>query len=503
MSLLGLDVGTSGAKCVAFDPAGRVLASAHQEYPLHHPRPGWVELDADEVWAAVEKVTGEVASRLDADPPRALGVSAQGEAGVLIDREGRTLFPSLVSCDVRTTEEKAEMEAALGRERLHEITGQLIHTIYTLVKLMWTAKHHPDVMDRAWKFLCFEDYVGYRLTGATAMDWSLCGRTMLFDVRERCWSDEILSASGIRRDILPDAVAPGTVIGRVTEAMAARLGLPAGMPVVAGAHDQPAAALGGGVVQAGAAVDGTGTVACITAALAEPVINDRMLESGLCCYSHAAKDLYCTIVYNYTGAALIKWYSDTLGEYARAEAASSGKDPYDVMMAEAASVEGPTGLLVLPHFTTTGTPYFDERAKGAVLGLSLATSRAEIVKALIEGVTFEMKLNLDLLDKAGVPVRELRPLGGGAKSPVWMQIKADIYDRPCVELDVTEAGCLAMAMLGGVAVGEYSGLDEAVKATVRRRRVFEPDPANAKGYAERFALYREVYPTFKDLAHRM
>ncbi|MHC5054101.1 MAG: FGGY-family carbohydrate kinase [Planctomycetota bacterium] len=503
MSLLGLDVGTSGSKCVAFDSSGRILASASREYPLRHPRPGWAELDADEVWAAVEQVIGEVTSGLGGDPPQALGVSAQGEAGVLIDEGGAKLLPSPVSCDVRTVEEKAEMEAALGRVRLHEITGQLIHTTYTLVKLMWTAKHHPKAMERTWKFLCFEDYVGYRLTGATAMDWSLCGRTMLFDVRERAWSEEILSASGVRGDILPDAVAPGAVIGTVTEAMAARLGLPAGMPVVAGAHDQPAAALGGGVVEAGAAVDGTGTVECITAALAEPVINERMLESNLCCYSHAATDLYCTIVYNYTGGVLLRWYRDTLGEYARAEAASSGRDPYDVMMVEAASVAGPTGLLVLPHFTTTGTPYFDERAKGAVLGLSLATSRAEIVKALIEGITFEMKLNLDLLDKAGVPVNELRPLGGGAKSPVWMQIKADIYDRPCVELDVTEAGCLAMAMLGGVAVGEYSGLDEAVEATVRRKRAFEPDPANARAYAERFELYREVYPALKDLAHRM
>jgi xylulokinase len=503
MSLLGLDVGTSGSKCVAFDPSGRIIASAYREYPLHQPRPGWAELDADEVWAAVEEVTREVTSKLQGDPPKSLGVSAQGEAGVLIDSDGNKLFPSPVSCDVRTVEEKALMEEALGRARLHEITGQLIHTIYTLVKLMWIGRHHPDVMERAWKFLCFEDYVGYRLTGATAMDWSLCGRTMLFDVRARDWSDEVLAASGVRRDLLPDPVAPGTVIGGVTKAMAERLGLPEGMPVVAGAHDQPAAALGGGVLEAGAAVDGTGTVACITAALAEPIINERMLESGLCCYSHAAKGLYCTIVYNYTGAVLLRWYRDTLGGYARAEAEANSCDPYDVLMREAESVAGPTSLLVLPHFTTTGTPYFDERTKGAVLGLTLATSRAEIVKALVEGITFEMKLNLDLLDKAGVPVNELRPLGGGAKSPVWMQIKADIYDRPCVELDVTEAGCLAMAMLGGVAVGEYSGLGEAVKATVRRKRVFEPDPANARAYAERFALYREVYPALKDLAHRM
>lgn len=250
-------------------------------------------------------------------------------------------------------------------------------------------------------------------------------------------------------------------------------------------------------------MNGTGTVECITAALAEPVINAKMLASGLCCYSHAAKDLYCTLVYNYTGGSLLKWYRDTLGDYAKREAGAAGGDPYDVMMAEAASVEGPSKLLVLPHFTTTGTPHFDEKARGAILGLTLSTSRAELVKALIEGVTYEMRLNLDLLNEAGVPVNELRPLGGGAKSPVWMQMKADIFNRPCAELNVSEAGCLAMAMLGGVAAGEYADLAEAVRATVKTKRVYEPDRANAAAYEERFALYREVYPTFKDLAHRM
>jgi xylulokinase len=331
----------------------------------------------------------------------------------------------------------------------------------------------------------------------------MCGRTMMFDVRRKQWSQEIVDAAGIDRALLPRPVPPGELVGRVAKDVAERLGLVPGMPVIAGAHDQPAAALGGGVIEAGRAVDGTGTVECITAALSDAVINAKMMRSGLCCYSHAAADLYCTLAYNYTGGSLLKWYRDTLGGYARAEAASSGRDPYDVMLAEAAAVEGPTGLLVLPHFTTTGTPWFDEKTKGAVLGLTLSTSRAEIVKALVEGVTYEMRLNLDLLNEAGVPVDELRPLGGGAKSPVWMQIKADIFNRPCVELDVAEAGCLAMAMLGGVHVGEYADLRQAVEATVKTKRTYEPDSATARAYEERFALYREVYPNFRDLAHRM
>jgi xylulokinase len=503
MSLLGLDIGTTGVKCVAFDPDGRVLASAYREYPLYYPNPGWAELDADEVWAKVEAVLGEVASELGGDPPKGLAVSSQGEAGVLIDRQGCTLARSIISFDTRTTAEKAHYESAVGFERAFEITGHHIHTIYTNVKLMWMRRNLEDAWRRAWKFLCFEDYAGYRLTGATAMDWSMCGRTMLFDVRRRDWSDEMLNAGGIPRELLPTPVAPGTEIGSVTDDAASRLGLPRGMPVVAGAHDQPAAALGAGITKAGVAVDGTGTVECITAALAEPVLNKVMFDSRLCCYNHAARDLYVTLGYNYTAGSLLRWYRDNLGAAESAEAASRGVDPYDVMMEEAASVEGPTSLLVLPHFTNTGPPWFDENAKGAILGLKLETKRRELVKALIEGVTFEMKLNLENMDAAGVPVEELRPMGGGAKSPVWMQLKADIFDRPCVAMDVTEAGCLGVALLAGVAVGEYASLGEGVSATVRPRRTFEPDRERARRYEERFALYRELYPLPRDLAHRM
>ncbi len=503
MSLLGLDIGTTGAKCVAFDLEGRIRASAYREYPLYYPQPGWAELDGDEVWAAAEAVLGEVASKIRHDPPKGLAVSSQGEAGVLIDKDGKTLARSIISFDTRTTAEKAEYEEAIGYEKGFEITGHLIHTIYTNVKLMWMRRNRPEAWKKAWKFLCFEDYAGYRLSGATATDWSMCGRTMLFDVRKHDWSDEMLEVGGIPRELLPDPVPGGAKIGELTKDMADKLGLPAGMPIVAGAHDQPAAALGAGIVEAGRAVDGTGTVECITASLAEPVINKVMFDSKLCCYSHAASDLYVTLGYNYTGGSLLRWYRDNLGAAEVALAEAEGKDPYEIMMAEAASIEGPTGLIVLPHFTNTGPPWFDENAKGAILGLKLETKRAEFVKALIEGITYEMKLNLDNMNAAGIPVNELRPMGGGAKSPVWMQIKADIFNRPCVAMDVTEAGCLGVAMLAGVAVGEYATLKEATDAALRVKRTYEPDRANAGRYEERFGLYCEVYPMFKDLAHRM
>lgn len=503
MSLLGLDIGTTGSKCVAFDPEGKILASAYREYPLYHPRPGWAELDADDVWPAAEAVLAEVASKLDKDPPKALAISSQGEAGVLIDKKGNKLFRSPISFDLRTAEQAAELEAKVDKMRAFEITGHIINTVHTIVKLMWMNENHPEVMEKTWKFLCFQDYAGYRLCGATAIDWSVCGRTMLFDVRKHDWSDEMLQLGGIPREILADPVPGGTRIGEIPKEASRRLGLPAGMPVVAGAHDQPAGALGAGIIEPEIAMDSTGTVECITASLAEAVINAKMLESSLACYSHAASDLYVTVAYNFTGGSLLRWYRDQLGGSEVAEAERRGCDPYEVMMEMAASVKGPSRPLVLPHFTSTGTPWFDDRAKGVIAGLTLDVTRAEIIKALLEGVTFEMRLNLGNMDAAGVRVRELRGIGGGAKSPVWLQIKADIYNRPVLGLDVSEAACLGVAMLAGVAAGEYKDLREAVKAAVKIRRTYEPDPARARQYEERFGLYEELYPTFKGLAHRM
>ncbi len=501
MSLLGLDVGTTGTKAVAFTPEGKIIGSAYKEYPLHHPQPGWAELDPMEVWSAVEEVLRRVSELTKADPVRSIAVCSQGEAGVPIDEDGRGLYASMISFDTRCVEEVKELEKAISTEKLFHLTGHTPHTTYTVPKLMWLKAHEPDAFSRLWKYLCWEDYCSYRLGGCTSIDWSLAGRTLAFDVRKKEWADDVLDAAGLPHDMFADPVPAGTAIGKVSKSAAESLGLPEGALLVAGAHDQPAGALGSGVIRARIAMDATGTVECITAALAEPVTTPEMMKWGFCSYPHAKSDLYVTLAYNFTGGSLLRWYRDTFGREEVREAAESDRDPYELIL-EGAAAE-PTRLLVLPHFTSTATPYFDSFAKGAILGLSLTTKRSEIVRALLEGVTFEMKLNVELLDECGVKIDELRPIGGGAKSRFWMQLKADIFNRPVIALDVTEAACLGMAMLGGVACGEFASLEEAVEATVKPRETFEPDGARSSFYEERFQLYKELYPAVKDLAHRM
>ena len=502
MSLMGLDVGTTGCKAIVFDPDGAVLGQAYREYPLHHPQPGWAELDSNAVWASVQEAIAEATGEAGSgDPVKALAVSCQGEAATPIARDGKVLANTPVSFDARTLPQMEWWEGEMGAERLFQITGQPLHPMYTVCKVMWVRENAPEVYEQAWKFLCYEDLVGYRLGAEPAIDYSLAARTMAFDIRKEAWSEEILSRAGIEAGKLARTAPSGTVVGEVSPDKAEALGLPRGVKIVTGGHDQPCGALGAGIVQPNIAMDATGTVECITPAFSQPVLSEAMLRNKYPCYHHVAKGMYITLAYNFTGGSLLRWYRDVLGKQERDEAEVAGMDPYEILIGKAR--HGPSSVFVLPHFTTSGTPWMDAHAKGAILGLTLTTDKADLIKGMLDGITYEMRLNLDCLEESGVKIRSLRAIGGGAKSAVWLRLKANIFNRPVSSLSVSEAACLGAALLAGVAVGEYGSLEEAVGRAIRVQETYEPDRAEAAAYEERYQLYREIYPAFRDFLHRI
>ena len=502
MSLLGIDVGTTGCKAIVFDPGGKILGQAYREYPHLYPRPGWVEMDSDEVWAAIKQAIAQAVSRAGGrDPVRALAVSSQGEGVTAIGRDGQALANSIVSFDNRTTAQSEWWERHLGKRALFAITGQPLHPMYTVNKIMWWRDNEPQLFEQAWKFLCYEDFTIFRLGAEPAIDYSLAARTMAFDVRAERWSRDVLDAAGVEPERLAAIAPSATVVGRVRDDLAQELGLPPGVAIVTGGHDQPCGALGAGIVEPRIAMDATGTVECITPACPELNLSDAMLESNYPCYQHVAPGMYVTIAFNFTGGSLLRWYRDTLGKQEREDAQAAGMEVYEMMIGLATA--GPSPVMVLPHFTVSGTPWLDPYSKGAMLGLTLATTKGDIIKALLEGVTFEMRLNLEHLARAGVVVESLRAIGGGAKSPTWLQLKADIFDRPVSALSVSEAACLGAALLAGSAVGEYSSLQEAASQTVRVTRIYEPDPDMAARYDERYAVYQRLYPTLRELIHNL
>jgi len=259
--------------------------------------------------------------------------------------------------------------------------------------------------------------------------------------------------------------------------------------------------LGAGITQAGQAIDITGSVECITPVFDRPILTSGMLNNHYCCYPHVLPDLYVTLAFNFTGGQLLRWYRDTLGAKEIEEAQVTGLDVYEIIIGSAR--KGPSDVFVLPHFTMTGTPWWDTGAKGAILGLSLNTGKDEIIKALLDGITYEMRLNLDCLEEAGVRVEALRGVGSGSRSRIWMQLKANIFNRPISSLVTPEAACLGAALLAGKGIGEYPSLEGAARNIVKIKETFAPDPEEAARYEEKYALYRELYGALSPLLHRM
>lgn len=502
MSLLGIDIGTTGCKSIVFRIDGTILGQSYREYPLLHPREGWMELDPRVVWQAVRDTIREAVDRAGpGDPVRALATTCQGEAVTPVGRDGEPLDNSPVTFDGRSIPCVALWEESPGAQQVFEITGMPLHSMYTLPKILWWQRERPEIYRDTWKFLCYGDYALHRLGLPPTIDHSMAGRTMAFDVREGRWSRAMLERAGVPVEKLAATAPSGTAVGEVPATIGEELGLPPGVIAATGGHDQPCGALGAGISRPGLAMDATGTVECITPIFEELALSPAMREGNFCCYRHVAPGLYATLAFNFTGGSLLRWYRDTLGAREVEEARVAGMDVYDIMIGKAA--RGPSSLLLLPHFTMTGTPWFDARARGAILGLTLGTGVDQILKALLDGITYEMRLNLDRLGEAGVAVHELRAIGGGARSRTWLQLKANIFNRPVSTLNVSEAACLGAAMLAGVAVGEYPSLAEATAALVRVTETFEPQAAEAARYEEMYALYRELYPTVRDLIHRL
>lgn len=497
MALIGLDVGTSGCKCTIFDLDGKIRAAAHKEYGTVKPGPGLFELDPGTVWESVKYVIGSAVSRYQGDKITALCISSFGESAVPVDKDGKILHNSLLYTDLRGDEQTERLQQKLGLEEIMKLTGIPAHPMYTIGKVMWFKENLPEIYKKTWKFLLYEDFILLKLGGVPAIDYSLASRTMAFNVTEKTWAKEILDAAGVEDDIFSPVVPSGTVVANIKKSVADELGLPSNLLLVTGGHDQACAAMGAGIIREGLAVDGMGSTECITPAFARPVINAEMLNYKFACVPHAVKGMYITYAFSFTGGALLKWYRDNFAGHERLEAEARGISVYSLLDAKAAV--RPTGILVLPHFAGAGTPYMDTAAQGAIVGLNLDVTAGELYRAMLEGVTYEMLYNIDSLASAGVEIRELRAVGGGAKSDLWLQLKADIMGRKVATVSVNEAGTTGTAILAGIATGVYGSVEEAVERLVKVEKEFYPDERNHRIYAEYYQKYKRMYQAVKEI----
>ncbi|MDD4062144.1 MAG: FGGY family carbohydrate kinase [Kiritimatiellae bacterium] len=495
MSYLGLDIGTTGCKAVAFSEDGTLLHGAYREYPLLHPFPRWAELDPQLVMSQCFDVIREVNASIS-DPVIAMCISSQGEAFTAVGQDGDYLCNAMVSSDSRAEAEVKEFEHAFTREKLYNITGHTAHSIFTLFKLLWLRKNQPDIWNRAKYFLCFEDLLISRLGLPPAISRPLAGRTMLFDVTNHRWSEDILAFIKLDERKLAAVHPSNSVIGVIPRATAASLGFTRDVAIVPGGHDQVINALGAGVLEPGQCMYASGTVECLCPMFDRQVLTLALMENNLCCYDYALPNKYATVAYNITGGNLLKWFRDELGTYEKQQAERNQTTAYTELLRDLPTE--PTSLLVLPYFTGSGTPYFDTQARGAILGLQLTTTKKEIVKSLLEGITLEIKLNLELMEQSGIAIHSFIAAGGGTRCDAWNQIKADVLNKPIVVRQTAEAGCFGAAMLACSATTK-TDIHERIRRIQSSGKTYSPIANNAARYEEIYTRYKSLYPCLKSI----
>ena len=505
MYLLGLDVGTTGCKAVIFNQSGEVVSSAYGEYQLYHRRPERSELNPEEVWKAVIGTirTSVEKGKVDSKHIAALGTSVLGEAFLPIDRDGRWLSWSMTTFDARAEEQTRWWEESFGANEIYRITGQPLTSsmpIYTLPKIQWLRENEPELYKKTWMFLGWEEYINLKLCGRPVTDYSVATRTMMFDIRKKTWSSEILEKAQIYESLLPEVQPSGTVVGEVSRGAAEETGLSEGTLVVTGGHDQPCGALGAGITETGPAMDATGTVECIAVIQKGLTLTESMRLQGFAVHCYVIDGKYFMLGFNPSGGVILRWFRDNFAEKDKEEAKKMGVDVYDLLTREASKAPpGSVELFLLPYFEGSGTPTFNRKARGVFLGFTLAHSKREVVRTILEGLTYELRNNIEAIEKHGTDITELRAIGGGAKSKFWLQLKADITERKVVVPNVTEAAAMGAAILASVGAKIYSRAEEAVRAIYRERETFTPVVETGNTYEKYYRLYKKLYGAFKNV----
>ena len=501
MRLIGLDIGTTGCKAVLFDSRGTIIASASRESAVDIPQAMWAEQDGELVWQLAQDALQETIAAGGPDDIEALGLSVQGEAIIPVDSQGSAMRPAILGMDTRVGRQNEWLRQTFGGEHLFARTGVPIHPVNTLPKLLWLKELEPVIWEAAKRFLLYEDFLIHKMTGEAVISRCLASRTQLFDIPDNRWSPEILGALDLDERRLAKVVPSGFAAGRMHAGLAQSLGLRKAPLVVTGGHDQACGALGVGLTRPGLAMVSTGTAEVVEVALPEPALNETLYQGKISVYAHVVPGLYLAMALNHSGGLLLRWFRDTVCQEELRQAQDSGMDAYNLILADASP--DPTDLLLLPHFGGSGTPTVDTASKGAILGLTFSTDKTDLAKAVLEGLTYELRINLDILREGGVDIGELRAIGGGARSDLWLQLKADITGTPVVRPRVTEAACWGAAILAGVGAGIYPSASQASEEMLHLEQRFEPDRERQAQYEERLALHREVYPAVVSIHHRL
>jgi xylulokinase len=505
MAYLGIDVGTGGTRALAIDGQGNVVASASAEHQhFASPKPGWAEQDPREWWqacgAAVRKALET--SGVRAEDIACVGFSGQMHGAVLLDASDEVVRPALIWCDQRSEAQSLGLERLFGRDVLIRLTCNPPLTNFTLTKFLWVRENEPQAWARVAHVMLPKDYVRFRLTGERAIDVADASGTLLLDVANRRWSKEVLAKTGIDQNLLPALFESPEVCGKVSAAGAEATGLRAGTPVVAGAGDQAAGAVGMGIARVGAVSATIGTSGVVFASTDRPAMDPAGRLHTFC---HAIPGRWHVMGVTQAAGLSLRWYRDNFGAASpgvqkSAVQGKDGRDAYDVFAEEAAAAPaGSEGALWAPYLMGERTPHLDPNARAALLGLTASHTRAHVIRAILEGVAFSLKDTFTIFDEMKIPVTSIRLGGGGARSPLWRQIQADVYGREVEIVAAEEGAAYGAAILAGTGAGAWSSVEQACDAIVRVAKRIAPNQKDSSTMHNAYRSYRKIYPALRNV----
>jgi len=481
------------------DGAGRVVSSGTEEHqPFASPQPGWAEQDPRGWWRAcgiaVKKALQK--SGLRADEIACVGFSGQMHGAVLLDANGEVVRPALIWCDQRTEKQSRELSEKFGTEKLIQLTCNPPLTNFTLTKLLWVRENEPQLWARVRFVMLPKDYVRFRLTGDRATDRADASGTLLLDVAKRSWCKEVLSGTGIDESFLPKLYESPEVCGKLSDEGATAIGLKVGTPVVAGAGDQAAGAVGMGIVRAGVVSATIGTSGVVFAATDRPALDPRGRLHTFC---HAIPGRWHVMGVTQAAGLSLRWFRDTFGLEKNA-AVTGDRDPYEFLSEEAAAAPpGADGLLWAPYLMGERTPHLDPNARGALVGITPSHHRGHIVRAILEGVAFSLKDSFSIFEEMKVPVKRIRLGGGGARSPLWRQIQADVYAHEVEIAEAEEGAAYGAAILAAVGARHFASVDEACDAVIRVATSVPPNPISSSLLQKTYTSFRRLYPVLRSI----
>ncbi len=479
-----------------FDENGTYIDKAYRDYPVERKSSGH-EIEAAAILNSVLAVMKEMGEKYT--DIKGIGVTSFGETFVMTDEKGNPLHSAMLYTDPRGKEECQELITKMDKMDIVSITGLAPHEMYSISKIMWMKRHCPQLYEKAKHIFLMEDFVVFMLTGKAQIDYSLAARTMAFDITSLNWCKKIFQCAEIDVRLMSKPVPPGTPAGGIRSEIAKNTGLSEDTLIVSVSHDQMAAAVGAGAFDGTKAVEGAGTVECLTMVYDNLPSLDVMYKGKFAVVPYVIPGKYLAYAFSYTGGALIQWCVDTLAKKEKDLAVKQGISINEYLEKERGKVTEPTELLVLPHFAGAATPYMDTGSKGAILGLTAESQVCDIYRACMEGVAYEMALNMEYLRESRITCQMLHATGGGARSELWMQMKADILNLPITALKTVDAGTVGSAMLTGIAAGCFGGLQEAAECMVEKKKVYYPQEKMHQKYVKRYQKYRKMYKSVRPL----